>query len=59
MGLGGRPQCNIQKLEMWANSQRDARPAEYRWSPLFNAAKFGRRPPLDCRAVTLSRCETR
>jgi len=31
---------NIQ-LEMWANAQRDGRPAEYRWRPLFNAAKFG------------------
>jgi len=28
-------------LEMWANAQRDGRPAEYRWHPLFNAAKFG------------------
>jgi len=26
---------------MWANAQRDGRPAEYRWRPLFNAAKFG------------------
>ena len=26
------------KLEMWANAQRDGRPAEYRWRPLFNAA---------------------
>jgi len=27
---------------MWANAnaQRDGRPAEYRWCPLFNAAKF-------------------
>jgi len=25
---------------MWANAQRDGRPAEYRWRPLFNA-KFG------------------
>jgi len=25
------------KLEMWANAQRDGRPAEYRWRPLFNA----------------------
>ena len=25
-------------LEMWANAQRDGRPAEYRWRPLFNAA---------------------
>ena len=23
---------------MWANAQRDGRPAEYMWSPLFNAA---------------------
>jgi len=26
---------------MWANDQRDGRPAEYRWRPLFNAARFG------------------
>jgi len=25
---------------MWANAQRDGRPAEYRWHPLFNAAKL-------------------
>jgi len=25
----------------WANAQRDGHPAEYRWRPLFNAAKFG------------------
>jgi len=24
-----------QKLEMWANAQRDGRPAEYRWRPLL------------------------
>jgi len=29
------------KLEMWANAQRDGCPAEYKWRPLFNAAKFG------------------
>jgi len=29
------------KLEMWDNAQRDGRFAEYRWRPLFNAAKFG------------------
>jgi len=28
-------------LEMWANAQRDGHAAEYRWRPLFNAAKFG------------------
>jgi len=44
---------------LWANAQRDGRPAEYRWRPLFNAAKFGSRPLLECRAVTLPRCETR
>jgi len=25
-------------LEMWANAQRDGRPAKYEWRPLFNAA---------------------
>jgi len=43
---------------MWANAQRDGRPAEYRWHPLFNAAKFGRRSLLECRAVTLPRRES-
>ena len=38
---------------MWANAQRDGRPAEHRWRPLFNAAKFGPRPLLECRGVTL------
>ena len=31
---------------MWANAQHDDRPDEYRWRPLFNAAKFGWRPLL-------------
>ena len=44
---------------MWANAQRDGRPAEHRWRPLFNAAKFGSRPLLDCRAATLPRRDTR
>ena len=40
-----RPHCQFVikkwlKLEMWANAQRDGRPAEHRWRPLFNAAKF-------------------
>jgi len=26
---------------MWANAQPDGRPAEHRWRPLFDAAKFG------------------
>ena len=28
------------QLEMWANAQRDGRPAEYRWRPVFNATQF-------------------
>jgi len=44
---------------MWANAQRDGRPVEYRWRPLFNAAKFGWLPLLECCAVTLPRHETR
>jgi len=47
------------QLEMWANAQRDGRPAKYRWRPLFNAAQFGWRPLLECRAVTLLRREAR
>jgi len=47
------------KLEMWANAQRDGRPAEYRWNRLFNAAKFRWRPLVECRAITLPRRETR
>ena len=38
---------NYTLLEMWANAQRDGRPAEHRWRPLFNAVKFGSRPLLD------------
>jgi len=44
---------------MWANDQRDGRPVEYKWRPLINDAKFGWRPLLECRAVTLTRRETR
>jgi len=29
---------------MWANTQRDGRPAEYMWRPLFNAAAKTRKP---------------
>jgi len=47
------------QTRMWANAQRDDRPAEYRWRPVLNAAKFGSRPLLECRAVTLPRRETR
>jgi len=48
---GSTVQCNTmksnvkkqrkRKLEIWANAQRDGRPAEYRWRPLFKATKFG------------------
>ena len=38
---------------MWANAQRDDRPAKYWWCPVLNAANFGSHPLLDCRAVTL------
>jgi len=44
---------------MCADAQPDGRPAEHRWRLLFNAAKFGWRPLLECRAVTLPRRETR
>jgi len=29
------------QTRMWANAQPDGCPAEHRWRPLFNAAKFG------------------
>jgi len=41
---GHKKVLNVNKhknLEMWANAQRDGRPAEYRRRPLFKAAKFG------------------
>jgi len=47
------------QTRMWANAQSDGRPAEYRWRPLLNAAKFGWRLIPECRAVTLPRRETR
>jgi len=51
--------CKWVSTRMWANAQRDGRPAEYRWRSLFNAAKFGWRPLLECRAATLPRRQTR
>ena len=49
------------KLEMWANAQRDGRPAEYRWRPLFNVAAVWLTPitTVECLAVTLPRRENR
>jgi len=51
--------CGLIITKMWADAQRDGRPADYRWRPLFNATKFGWRPLLECRAVMLPRRETR
>jgi len=63
--LGERQQCRMiqknkktRKTRMWANAQRHGHLAKYRWHPLFNATKFGWRSILECRAVTLPRCET-
>ena len=33
---------------MWANAQRDGRPAESKWRHVLNAAKFGSRSLLEC-----------
>jgi len=40
---GRKHQIRNNKIQtrMWANAQPDGRPAEHRWRPLFNAAKFG------------------
>ena len=43
---------------MWANAQRDGRPAKHRWCRLFNAAVW-LTPTTRCRAVTPPRLETR
>jgi len=32
---------NIYKTRMWADAQRDGRPAKYRWRFLFNTEKYG------------------
>ena len=53
VGLPHSVQVRISSTRMWANAQRDGRPAEYRRRPLCNAAKFDWRPKLECRAVTL------
>jgi len=38
---GWQSGAKTDETRMRANAQRDGRPAEYRWRPLFNAAKFG------------------
>ena len=45
-------------LEMWANAQRDGRPAKHRWCLLFNAAVW-QTPTTRVPSVMLPRCETR
>jgi len=40
---------------MWANAQRDGRPAEYRWRRLFIAAKFGWHPLVPCSKAAKTR----
>ena len=40
-GVRNASSCHVEKLlelEMWVIVQRDGRPAEHRWRPLFNAA---------------------
>jgi len=49
----------VTETRMWANAERDGRPAKYRWRPLFNFAKFCWRPVLECHAVMLPRREIR
>jgi len=51
---------NVMRTRMWADAQRDGRPAKYRWRPLRQfrnsipcTAKFGWGPLLECRALTL------
>ena len=35
------PSQSLEETKIWASAQRDGRPTEYRWRPLFNAAKSG------------------
>ena len=37
----GQRFTEIKVTRMWADAKGAGRPAEYRWRPLFNAAKFG------------------
>ena len=48
-------QTEINSTRMWADAQRDGRPAEYRWRPLFNTTKFGWRPLLEYHAVNVAK----
>jgi len=48
----------LKNTRMWANAQRDGRPAEYSWW-LCSTPQFRWRPLVQCCAVTLPRRETR
>jgi len=45
--LATKVHIDNRKTRNVGNAQRDGRPAEHRWRPLFNAAEFGGRPLLD------------
>ena len=45
------------KTRMWANAQRDGRPAEHMW-PSVQCRKVWLTPTTRCHAVTLQRRET-
>ena len=53
--------CKLFANRMWANAQRDGRPAEYRWRHLVNTKVWLTLTTrsLECRALTLTRLETR
>jgi len=53
----GKKRKKKKELQIWANAQRDGRPAEYRWRPMFNAAVW-LTPTTRCHAVMLPRRET-
>jgi len=49
---------NRVNTRMWANAQRDGRPAEHRYAPSVQRRKVWLTPTTRCRAVTLPRRET-
>ena len=48
----------MSNTRMWANAQRDGRPAEYRWRPLFSTAVW-LTPTTRVPCITLPRRKTR
>jgi len=52
-------QQKLYQLEMWANAQRDGRPAKYTGGALWSTPQCGWRPLVECHAVMLPRRETR